>query len=368
MKIALALALLAAFPAATRAKSASTAPLEPAPTVATLGECQACGKHIYFGETCVSCILASKHVERSHPCESCEKPILFGEHCAGCALLRAKANFAHPCSSCESTIYVGKRCPACATSHFQQGLRGALERATAAGSRLGAGAQARLRALFPEDEELRAAELQAIETQEASWLGRAKEWTKSTGASIAEDVTDLEVRRRAGMAVGAALEVAASVEATKRRLAEAGIGRALELPVKSELGWTSLGDLATAKLLALAPALVGTDLAEDPAAVLAAFVVVDPLAFVMDLELVPSENGPLTILDALAAKSTTDPTAAVACLSILEATRRLQRGEDITRSLRDISRALEVLAPEDGGLAPEGAESEPMPKTPDGSR
>lgn len=363
MKIVLALALLAAFPGATRAVRASSAPLEPVSALTALGDCQLCGKHIYFGETCVTCILASKRAERSHPCGTCEKPILFGEHCAACALLRVKANLAHPCLSCEQTIYVGKRCRTCAAAHFQQGLSGALERATAAGSKLGADAEARLRALFPKDEAARAAEVQAIETQEASWLGRATEWTKSTGASIAEGVTDLDAQRRAGMAVGAALEVAASIEATKLRLAEAGIGRALELPVKSELGWTSLGDLATAKLLASAPALAGTDLAEDPAAVLAAFVVVDPLAFVMDLELVPGEDGPMTVLDALAAKSTTDPTAAVACLSILEATRRLQRGEDITRSLRDISRALEVLAPEEPKPAAKSAEL-----VPDGSR
>ena len=337
MKLLLALALFVASPTAGFATSP--------PPVTTLGDCATCDKHIYFGETCVTCILAERRAERSHPCGDCAAPILFGERCATCVLGRTRAQLAHPCVDCEQTILVGTRCASCSTAHFKLGLRGALERATAAGSLLGADARARLAALFPKDAAEQLEQTKAVATAESSWLTRAEVWSTSTGTAIAAGVEDLELRRRAGVAVGAALEVASAIEATKRHLAEAGIERALALPVQSELGKTSLGDLARAKLIAAAPALAGTALLEDPAAVLAALVVADPLAFVMELELVPGEDGPKTVLAALAEKSATDPTAAFACLTILEATQRLQRGEDITRSLRDISRGLEALAP-----------------------
>jgi hypothetical protein len=167
-----------------------------------------------------------------------------------------------------------------------------------------------------------------------------------TGIELGEGVEDLEASRRAAQAVGAAVEIATAVEDKKRDLAHAGAQRVARIPVHSDLGWTTLGDLAHVALVRHAPALEGTDLAEDPAAVLAALVVGDHLHFLLDLQLVPTPDGPVSIVDALQQSSGVDPEVVVACVTVLEAVRKLRRGEDVTRSLRDLSRGLEMLSPE----------------------
>jgi hypothetical protein len=318
-----------------------------APGGAPLGDCATCGKHIYFGERCVSCILAEKRSANSHPCADCAEPILIGERCASCALKKAEAHFAHPCADCGTTIHLGSLCASCAAAHFKKKFAGAVARAKTAGVALGKDAEKRLAALFDADDEAQAQEAAAIAKTEASWLARSKSWLEARAEDGGKQVTAAagELDKHASIALGAALEIASKVEGKKRDLAEAGFDKVLSLPVKSELGWVSLGDLAAAKMVANVPAMEGTDLVDDPAAVLAALIVLDPMTFLMDLELVPDEDGPLTIMDAFAAKSTSDPKTALACLTLIEATRRLRRGEDITRSLRDISRSLEILAP-----------------------
>jgi len=350
MKFLLAiLAALALFAAPTPAATPAATP-----AVAALGDCATCGKHIYFGERCVSCIVAAKRAAHSHPCSVCDKPILVGERCAACAMAAAKQKLAHPCVDCGTTIHLGTRCTSCSAAHFKHEFQGALGRAKAAGAALGKDAQLRLAALLEPSEEAQKEHAKAIEKAESGWLARTSAWTaelaKDGGSKVTAAAGGLD--RHASVALGAALEVAAAVENKKRDLAESAFDRVFSIPVKTELGLTSLGDLATQKLVASVPAVKGTDLVEDPAAVLTALILVDPMAFLMDFELVPDESGPLTIVDAIAKKSASDPATALACLTLVEATRKLQRGEDLTRSLRDISRALEVLAPVEQVLAP----------------
>lgn len=330
------------------APALGAAPAPGAPRAAALGDCATCGKHIYFGERCVSCIVAAKRAAHSHPCAACRKPILVGERCAACAMAAAKEKLAHPCADCGATIHLGTRCASCSAAHFKREFSAALGRARATGAALGEGAEERLEALFAPSREARQAHDKAVATQAASWLERARRWTAELAKDGGSRVTAAagQADRHASIALGAALEVAAAVEDKKRDLATAAFDRVFALPVKTELGVTSLGDLATATLIAGVPEVRDTDLVEDPAAVLTALILVDPMAFLMDFELVPDESGPLTIVDAIAKKSATDPATALACLTLVEATRKLQRGEDLTRSLRDISRALEVLAPE----------------------
>lgn len=326
-------------------------------------DCATCGKHIYFGERCLTCHIAAKRQQLAHPCETCATSILVGNQCASCALSKLKGKLAHDCADCGTTVHVGRRCNACAANHMQGQLAKLLSQTGAAGSQLGQNTARRLQDLksfLPgaPDHELtltettaRAKEVKAVEAAQGSWLKRAQTWADEfdpkqplpmgAGSVVA-------IRRRANMALGVALEVAESVETTKRELAQAGMHKALQLPVKSEAGWTSLGDLATAKLLIAAPELAGTDLIKNPDAVLAALVIADPMAFLMDFELVPAADGKaLSIVDALAEKSSGDPKTSLACLTLIEATRKLRRGEDVTRSVHDISRALQILLPTD---------------------
>lgn len=354
----LTIACLLALPWHNLAVAAPAA--QPASAEVPGDNCATCDKRIYFGERCITCRIAAKRKQIAHPCETCEKTIWVGDRCAKCALISAKQSLTQTCSDCDQTAFMTQRCTSCTATHMQGRLDQLLTFAGTGGSKLGGQAAARLNglksflpsqlpeALDPAEIKARAAEALAVQKAEDGWLARANAWTQEHAPLDLDSDLPAELRLRADRALGVALEIAASVETTKRDLAEAGLNRALRLPVKSAAGWTTLEDLATTKLLLSVPELEGTDLINDPAAVLAALVVADPMAFLMDLQLVP--NGPgkaLSIVDAMAEKGATDPETALACLTLIEATRKLRRGEDITRAMRDITRSLEILAPQD---------------------
>ena len=97
------------------ASGAHTAPPTPRLVAPTADDCASCGKTIYFGERCLTCIATEAKANRSHPCATCEKPILFGDNCAICTFDNAKQGLAHKCTTCDEVIYLGSTCAACTT-------------------------------------------------------------------------------------------------------------------------------------------------------------------------------------------------------------------------------------------------------------
>ncbi|MDF1800715.1 MAG: hypothetical protein P1V81_16185 [Planctomycetota bacterium] len=329
---------------------------------AALGDCATCGKHIYFGERCLTCIAEAKRSESSHPCLDCEDTILFGERCASCSIQhnreRLTSALAHPCRDCEAEILFGSRCRSCTGKDLDRRLASLVDLGKDGleqGLRLAPAAKARLDALLGRDRT--EAERAADAATEAAALERftrtAQAWATSGmsvavagGAEAKGVLADLGERPIA--AIGSAIETVAGIQRAKKALTHRGLDRLGRIPVTSELGRTSLEDLASAKLLEAAPGLAGSELIDDPAAALAALITLDHLYFITDLQLVEAEvegAAPLTVLEALEAKSGTDPSATLACLTILESVRKVRRGEDLTRSLYDIQRALELLNP-----------------------
>lgn len=307
-------------------------------------------------------------------CTTCGKRVFFRETCAKCVLAKLDAKLAHACVDCETKIRLGTRCTTCAAKHWKARFDQTKARLLELGDGLGADLGGRLKAGLwrldvtandaesedapqapdegppPTPEEraaaLARAEARAIAAAETSWIARAKAFAKLPDSAALAGLTErLDLGGRAVVALGAALEVADSVETTKAKLAAAGIQRALDLPVRTDAGTESLGDLASAQLLAALPELAGTDLAKDPAAVLAAVIVMDPLAFLMDFQLVPSPGEPQSIMAALAERGDQDPAFALATVTLIEAVADLKRGQNVTRALRDISRALDILVP-----------------------
>jgi hypothetical protein len=136
------------------------------------------------------------------------------------------------------------------------------------------------------------------------------------------------------------------------------------VPVHTELGWTSLSDLATFKLLEVAPEMEGTALAEDPAAVLASLVVADHMYLLMDLKLVATEEGPMSIVNYLAHKGSQDPVKTLAATTALVSVRKIRAGQDLSRSIRDLARSIEVLS-DSTGDEPGEVEGEQEPETED---
>ena len=365
-----------------------------------VGDCVACGKSIYFGERCATCIVKSKL--QNQTCTDCDKRILVGERCAMCLLRHVDQGLQHACLDCETTIRVGQRCTSCAAKHLRSRFGQTKARLKAMGARLETSLGARLNSALsrvaltaddapsaepgpsatdanPADPErdaseaadalettqTAAAEAEAIQATETSWreralaFGQAQKERAALGLAAGADgfgalAERLDLGGRSVIALGAALEVAESIETTKAQLAEAGIERALAISVASDLGETTLGDLAKVQLLRALPELEGTALANDPAAVFAALIVMDPLGFTMDLELVPTEAGPVSIMEALATRGEEDPTMTFAAITLLESIADLKRGQNVTRAMRDISRALDVLVPsEPAQAAPE---------------
>ena len=144
--VLLAPAGLAAVPTAAPAVASSPA----------LGDCADCGKRIFFGERCLTCIVAEKRRAKEHPCVDCEETILFGERCAGCSLVRGRARLAealaHPCADCETEIHLGLRCRPCAGANLDRRLSGLLElaeRGTAGAKALAPAARERLESVPP---------------------------------------------------------------------------------------------------------------------------------------------------------------------------------------------------------------------------
>ena len=172
----------------------------------------------------------------------------------------------------------------------------------------------------------------------------AAEYAAQTGKAIGATAESLELKQRATTVVGVAVATAKVLEDTKRKVAVNSFKMLGRVPVHTELGWTSLTDLATFKLLEVAPEMEGTDLAKDPAAVLASLVVADHMYLLMDLKLVAAEDGPMSIVDYLADKGSKDPAKALAATTALVSVRKIRAGQDLSRSIRDLARAIEVLS------------------------
>jgi len=343
--------------------------------------CASCGKRIFFGKRCATCLVKERLPDKA--CSACGDDVLIGSLCAPCRVSALDARLQRECLDCDRTTRLGPRCVRCAAAHVTAGF-GAMSarvQAFAAGldDELGARLTTGLEQLGVRAEDARPldsgapserpltpaearaqAEAEAIAAAEASWRKRALEFAQARVEAAGEGASELAQQSRSlakriaapgslgdrtAIAIGAALEVADTIETTKATVAAAGIRRALDVPVQSALGELTLGDLATAKLLDAAPELAGTDLAEDPAAVLAAVIVLDPLGFLMDLELVPTDTEPVSVMEALAARGSEHPERTVAAITLIEAVASLRRGENVTRSLRDLGRSLEVLAP-----------------------
>lgn len=348
--LGLALSLVLAAPL-TVPTAAGPAP-EPAPAVADA--CATCGKRIWFGERCLTCVVDAERTARERPCADCEEPILVGERCAGCALARRKAQLTealeHPCADCEEPILLGSRCRSCAAADLERRL-GALVVAGRTGAATAAAmapaVRERLAAALGlgQDDEASAAAAEAERGALARSVATAEAWLEADGAALRDDLVDLGEDGLA--AVGRALEVASGLHRAKRELAKRGFDGLGRIPVESELGRTSLEDLARTRLLEAAPGLAGSELTEDPAAVLAAMLALDHLYVLTELQLVegPEGEAPRTLLEALEATSGTDPTATLAVVTILESVRKLREGEDLTRALHDIERSLLLLNP-----------------------
>ena len=248
---------------------------------ALAGDCTSCGKTIYFGERCLTCIARESKAGHSHPCEVCEKGILFGSLCTKCTYDKAKSELAHKCASCEDTIYLGSTCASCTAGRLETSLGALIQKgeeltplARAELERLLASLEQKAKgALEGEGDEARAKladqDAEATERALAKYASAAAEYAKQTGHAIGEAAGSLELRQRSATVVGAAVETARVLEAAKRRVATKGFQALGKIPVHTELGWTSLSGLATYKLLEIAPEMAGTALAEDPAAVLA---------------------------------------------------------------------------------------------------
>lgn len=359
-------------------------------------DCASCGKTIYFGERCLTCIAKEAKADRSHPCTTCEKPILFGEHCARCSYAKAKEGLAHKCTTCDVVIYLGSTCAACTKSRLQESLSNLL----AKGAELPPMAKSELDRLLarldfdepvepqveaqpgqPKDsdaqdapdpkaaEELAREEL-AKQDQAAEqgaleiFTSAAAEYAKKTGTVIGETAETLELKQRATTVVGVAVATAKVLEETKRKVAVSSFTMLGRVPVHTELGWTSLSDLATFKLLEVAPEMEGTALAEDPAAVLASLVVADHMYLLMDLKLVATEEGPMSIVNYLAHKGSQDPVKTLAATTALVSVRKIRAGQDLSRSIRDLARSIEVLS-DSTGDEPGEVEGEQEPETED---
>jgi hypothetical protein len=319
--------------------------------------CASCGKKIYFGERCLTCIAKETKADHSRPCEVCDKAILFGSLCTRCTYDKATSELAHKCLGCENTIYLGTTCASCTAGRLERSL-GVLvakgEQLTPLAKeeldRLLAGLQEKAKNPVELSEGGKARANLAAEDAKATGLAFAKyasaaaDYAKKSGRAIGETAADLELKQRAATIVGAAVETARVLEATKRRVATRSFQALGKIPVHTELGWTSLSGLAQYKLLEVAPEMAGTALAEDPAAVLAALVVADHMYVMMDLNLVATEGEPISIMEFLALRGTQSPTRALAAATALVSIRRIRAGEELSKSIRDLSRAIEVLA------------------------
>ncbi|MDG2144287.1 MAG: hypothetical protein P8N31_12085 [Planctomycetota bacterium] len=358
---------------ASRTDAAPAALEAPAPTE---DDCASCGKTIYFGKRCLTCIAKEAKANRSHPCATCEKPILLGDNCAICTYNNAKRDLAHKCTNCDEVIYLGSTCAACTKTRLQ----GSLGELLAKGAELTPLAKSELDRLLarldfaepgpatdeqgpkeakdaddPEaatpktledlalDKQVKLdylAEVSALET----FTSAAAEYAEKTGKVIGETATDLKLKQRATTVVGAAVATAKVLEETKRKVAVSSFTMLGRVPVHTELGWTSLSDLAAFKLLEVAPEMQGTDLAKDPAAVLASLVVADHMYLLMDLKLVATEAGPVSVVNYLAEKGSKDPAKTLAATTALVSVRKIRAGQELSRSIRDLARAIEVLS------------------------
>ena len=358
---------------ASRTDAAPAALEAPAPTE---DDCASCGKTIYFGKRCLTCIAKEAKANRSHPCATCEKPILLGDNCAICTYNNAKRDLAHKCTNCDEVIYLGSTCAACTKTRLQ----GSLGELLAKGAELTPLAKSELDRLLarldfaepgPATDEQGPKEAKDADDSEAAtpktledlaldkqvkldylaevsaletFTSAAAEYAEKTGKVIGETATDLKLKQRATTVVGAAVATAKVLEETKRKVAVSSFTMLGRVPVHTELGWTSLSDLAAFKLLEVAPEMQGTDLAKDPAAVLASLVVADHMYLLMDLKLVATEAGPVSVVNYLAEKGSKDPAKTLAATTALVSVRKIRAGQELSRSIRDLARAIEVLS------------------------
>jgi len=194
----------------------------------------------------------------------------------------------------------------------------------------------------------------AARDKTAIWYERSKEniaesarRARSAYRSAVDTIRDPEVRREASEAIGAMMEIRRQIKETKREGTYRGLTLLASVPVETRYGQTTMGEMATSRLLERYPSLRETNLCDDPAATMTAVICRDRKYFVNEVRLIKHNGNRVSINEAIKSSSPFDGSKAIQYLAILEAAEDVghcvSTGEDGLEALGSFATAIEAV-------------------------
>ena len=246
--------------------------------------CSSCGKTIHMGSTCARC-MARKAADGAGRLK----------RSAGKKIADAKTTWdkrAHPCSVCGKTIHTGKRCASCATKAVvKRGKEFAAD-----------GKQKWQEKVKPKLKKARERASEWCVKQKAAASRMYQKARDIYAPRFKEAIQNPENREKALIIIGKAMSIRAQIKASTHDATYNTLKTGFSLPIRNENGVTTIGEIAREYLVGKHPGLAGTDIAEDPAAVVAALAC-DKSALLTEIKWFKDGNRSLSVTEALAGSS-----------------------------------------------------------------
>jgi len=154
---------------------------------------------------------------------------------------------------------------------------------------------------------------------------RARSVAQEDIAKIREVVTDPEVQRQAIEALDAAIVLRQQWKDAEREMVYSGLKTVGGMTIQTKNGRMTVEDACRQRIVERFPALVGTDVVNDPALVVTAVVTKDREYFVREMKIVPVQGGSVSLVEAIDRTTAFNASKTLAVLDLLEATENLQQ-------------------------------------------
>lgn len=234
-------------------------------------QCSRCGKRIWFGKTCLTCKAKSTRSKLQKTGKTIKEKI---------------SEERHACSGCGKSTLSRGRCLSCNTVSISKKSKKFIHEAKETTRRTSRWI----------GEKARSPEVKRLLEKAKNHRERI---TKQYLPAISKRIKDPTTRRRITKSIRMAAEVHARYSAFKKDATYKSVKVAGNLKFPTKNGSTSLFDFSRKHLLKSAPELAGTDLINDPAAVITGLISADRDYFLNELKMIKTANGYVSITDKL---------------------------------------------------------------------
>ena len=160
-----------------------------------------------------------------------------------------------------------------------------------------------------------------------------------------DKIRDPEVRRKATEALGAVMVFRRQIKEIKKKVVYKGVSLLSAIPVSTNDGNMTLGELAVFRLSEKYPGLRDTGMFDDPVAAMTAVICKDTKYFLNDAKLVNIDGGNVSVYRAIRGSSAISSSDIIKYLKVVEAASdvvySLSTGEDGIEALSSVASAIE---------------------------